>query len=39
MGGGPGGDSSNEIAAWVEASFRATTVGGTTVYDLSGGVQ
>ncbi|GAB3594829.1 hypothetical protein GCM10027446_19230 [Angustibacter peucedani] len=41
--GGPGGGSSggssasSEIAAWVAANFTATTVGGTTVYDLSGG--
>ena len=37
-GGGPGGStgSGSEIQAWVEANFTATTVGGTTVYDLSG---
>ncbi|MDO9378680.1 MAG: glycosyltransferase family 39 protein [Nocardioidaceae bacterium] len=36
-GGGPGGGSSSgsEITAWVEATFDSTTVGGTTVYDLS----
>ena len=39
-GGGPGGrpaagGSSSEIATWVAANFTATTVGGTTVYDLS----
>ncbi|MFY0407597.1 ArnT family glycosyltransferase [Solicola sp. PLA-1-18] len=37
-GGGPGGggsSSGSEITAWVEATFTATTVGGTTVYDLS----
>lgn len=36
--GGTGGDSgstSSQIQAWVEANFTATTVGGTTVYDLS----
>ncbi|MFH5208273.1 ArnT family glycosyltransferase [Antrihabitans sp. NCIMB 15449] len=38
MGGGPGGGSgaSAEIKAWVEANFTATTVGGSTVYDLTG---
>jgi 4-amino-4-deoxy-L-arabinose transferase-like glycosyltransferase len=40
-GSGPRGDSgSNEaqqIAAWVAQNFTATTVGGTTVYDLSAG--
>jgi len=37
-GGGPGGGSGSgsEIAAWVEANFTSTTVGGTTVYDLTG---
>jgi len=34
-GGGPGGGSGSEIAAWVEANFTSTTVGGTTVYDLT----
>jgi 4-amino-4-deoxy-L-arabinose transferase-like glycosyltransferase len=33
MGGGRGGDSS--IAQWVQDTFTAQTVGGTTVYDLS----
>ncbi|HYN72827.1 MAG TPA: glycosyl transferase, partial [Nakamurella sp.] len=35
--GGPGGGSGSgsEIAAWVEASFTSTTVGGTTVSDLT----
>ena len=37
-GGGPGGGS-NEIADWVAASFTATTVDATTLYDLSGGIQ
>ena len=37
-GGGPGGGS-NAIAEWVEANFTATTVDGTTLYDLSGGIQ
>lgn len=33
----PGGDGSSEITDWVEATFTATTVDGTTLYDLSGG--
>ena len=37
-GGGPGGGS-NAIAEWVEANFTAKTVDGTTLYDLSGGIQ
>ena len=39
MGGGPGGNGSSAIAQWVEANFTATTVGGVTVYDLSGGTK
>jgi 4-amino-4-deoxy-L-arabinose transferase-like glycosyltransferase len=36
MGGGPGGGGSgSEIESWVASTFTATTVGGTTVYDLS----
>jgi 4-amino-4-deoxy-L-arabinose transferase-like glycosyltransferase len=38
MGGGRQGDSASSasaITAWVEANYRATTVGGTTVYDLT----
>jgi 4-amino-4-deoxy-L-arabinose transferase-like glycosyltransferase len=37
MGGGPGGGQgvSAEIESWVSAHFKALTVGGTTVYDLS----
>ena len=35
-GGGRGGGSGSEIAAWVEANYTSTTVGGTTVYDLTG---
>jgi 4-amino-4-deoxy-L-arabinose transferase-like glycosyltransferase len=31
-----GSDASSEIAAWVTASFTATTVDGVTLYDLSG---
>lgn len=34
-GGGPGGRTSSEIAEWVQANFPATTVGSTTLYDLS----
>ena len=37
-GGGPGGRSGGDataIASWVASHFSATTVGGTTVYDLS----
>ena len=30
-----GSSSSQEIAAWVQATFTATTVGGVTVYDLT----
>jgi hypothetical protein len=41
MGGGRGGQgddttASAQIAAWVAANYPATTVGGTTVYDLTG---
>ena len=40
MGGGMGGGGnssgvSSQITAWVEANFTSSTVGGTTVYDLS----
>jgi hypothetical protein len=34
MGGGPGGGNS-EIAEWVAANYTATTVGNSTVYDLT----
>jgi 4-amino-4-deoxy-L-arabinose transferase-like glycosyltransferase len=35
MGGGPGrGGGNSSIATWVAAHYPATTVGGTTVYDL-----
>jgi 4-amino-4-deoxy-L-arabinose transferase-like glycosyltransferase len=37
MGGGSGSNTSSEISSWVEANFEATTVGGVTLYDLSGG--
>jgi 4-amino-4-deoxy-L-arabinose transferase-like glycosyltransferase len=35
---GPGGDSSgtsSQITSWVEAHYTASTIGGTTVYDLT----
>jgi 4-amino-4-deoxy-L-arabinose transferase-like glycosyltransferase len=36
VGGGPGGGSgSSAITSWVKAHFRAETIGGETVYDLS----
>jgi 4-amino-4-deoxy-L-arabinose transferase-like glycosyltransferase len=38
MGAGPsagGSRSSSAITAWVEANFTATTIGGTTLYDLT----
>jgi hypothetical protein len=36
MGGSMGGsDAARQIAAWVEARFPATSVGGATVYDLT----
>jgi hypothetical protein len=35
-GGGPfGGSGTNAITSWVESHFRAETIGGTTVYNLS----
>lgn len=35
-GGGTGGsDDAAQIAAWVQENFTATTVGGTTVFDLT----
>ena len=36
-GGGPGGGGGvvSEIDSWVASTFKATTVGGTTVYDLT----
>ena len=38
--GGPGasGGTSTQIQEWVEETFTATTVDGTTLYDLSGGI-
>lgn len=37
MGGGQGGgtSSASEISSWVTSTFKSTTVGGTTVYDLT----
>lgn len=40
QGGGAGGQgnstsSGSAITAWVEAKYTATTIGGTTVYDLT----
>jgi hypothetical protein len=38
QGGGPGGaadSTSAQIAAWVQANYPATTIGGQTVYDLT----
>jgi hypothetical protein len=34
-----GSDDATQIAHWVQQNFIATTVGGTTVYDLSGGAS
>jgi hypothetical protein len=31
-----GSDAARQIAAWVAANFGATSVGGATVYDLTG---
>jgi hypothetical protein len=30
-----GSDAAQQISAWVEESFSSTTIGGTTVYDLT----
>ncbi len=36
QGGGPGGGSgTSSVTSWVESHFSSTTVGGTTVYDLT----
>jgi hypothetical protein len=35
-GGGGGSSAASQIQAWVQANFTATTVGGTTVYELTG---
>jgi hypothetical protein len=34
-GGGPGGNASSGIATWVADHFKAVTVGGETVYNLT----
>jgi hypothetical protein len=34
-GGSGGGDDASQIAQWVAANYRATTLGGTTLYDLT----
>ncbi|MFD4241283.1 ArnT family glycosyltransferase [Streptomyces sp. NPDC058525] len=34
-GGGPGGATGTAIETWVKATFKATTVGGATFYDLT----
>ncbi len=39
QGGGPGGNGSSAITQWVKAHFTAKTVGGVTLYDLSGGIR
>ncbi|MGW6850352.1 ArnT family glycosyltransferase [Streptomyces virginiae] len=33
--GGPGGRTSSAIETWIEATFKATTIGGATFYDLT----
>ncbi|MGW6978062.1 ArnT family glycosyltransferase [Streptomyces sp. NPDC054932] len=33
--GGPGGGTSTEIETWVKATYKASTVGGATFYDLT----
>ncbi len=38
-GGGGSAGTSSAITSWVEQSFTAKTVGGTTIYDLSSGVS
>ena len=35
MGGGQSTSTASEIASWVESNYTATTIGGTTVYDLT----
>ena len=35
MGGSGGGSTSSAILTWVKAHYTATTVGGSTVYDLA----
>ncbi|MCP3754886.1 glycosyltransferase family 39 protein [Streptomyces sp. TBY4] len=38
-GGGPGGGVSSSIQTWVQANFKATTIGGATFYDLTAPVS
>ncbi|MFE1414394.1 ArnT family glycosyltransferase [Streptomyces sp. NPDC058746] len=38
-GGGPGGGTSSGIESWVKATFKASTVGGATFYDLTAPVS
>ncbi|MFB7155235.1 glycosyl transferase, partial [Streptomyces virginiae] len=33
--GGPGGGTSSEIENWVKATYKESTVGGATFYDLT----
>ncbi|MGW7327892.1 ArnT family glycosyltransferase [Streptomyces sp. NPDC054840] len=33
--GGPGGGTSSDIETWIKATFKASTVGGATFYDLT----
>jgi 4-amino-4-deoxy-L-arabinose transferase-like glycosyltransferase len=35
LGGGGGASTSSQITSWVESNFTSTTVGGTTLYDLT----
>ncbi|MEU9414007.1 glycosyltransferase family 39 protein [Streptomyces sp. NPDC048272] len=39
MGAGPGGGTSSAIETWVKANFKAGTVGGATLYDLTAPVS
>jgi hypothetical protein len=39
VGMGGGGNSSSAIATWVAAHFKAVTIGGSTVYDLTSGTS
>jgi 4-amino-4-deoxy-L-arabinose transferase-like glycosyltransferase len=37
FGGGGGTDAAGQITAWVQSHYKSTTIGGTTVYDLTTG--
>jgi len=37
FGGGGGTDAAGQITAWVQSHYKSTTIGGTTVYDLTAG--